>query len=356
MSPDRVLVYAGKGSSHSWTWVADLLESEGAFEVDFVDAQGLECGIGEGASLVIVSGGDGFEIASHFAPRAFAAIEGYVRAGGRYFGVCAGAYLPLPSRLAPLDRFNLSSTRIRNIAGSRDETAERSPRTGLRYGSCSIVHAVRGEVVVGDGTHSFAAPIYGGPVFQEPESDQVMLRYTSFTPKTSFQIERKSAEQVMVGAPAVVSASVGDGTMTLAGPHLEHPGFHEANLAFMRLTRIPCGRTRSRRTFNAAAHSSLDRSLADLKVSILGMERESFLVGVKLWDGGRLLELARAVEMRKCSMDEDTAQAIASLLDDAHENLLSLGPLKVAGSDSAPSKLVEAARLCVNRHFQVLKG
>jgi glutamine amidotransferase-like uncharacterized protein len=220
MRSGKVLVYAGKGSSHSWVWMADLLESGAVFDAEFVDARRLVSALKEGSSLAVVSGGDGFEIASSLSPRGFAAIEEHVRGGGRYFGACAGAYLPLPSGMAPFDRFNLSTTRIRNLAPARDESLESSPRTGVRYGSCSIVHPVRGDVVVADGPRSFTAPIFGGPVFREPESDRVLLRYSAFTEKTSVQIDRGRAEAMMLGAPAVVSSRVDDGTMILAGPHL----------------------------------------------------------------------------------------------------------------------------------------
>ena len=356
MSPERVLVYAGKGSSHSWTWMADLLESAGVFDAEFVDAEGLVRNVEGGSSLVVVSGGDGFEIASSLAPRGFSAIEAHVRGGGMYIGACAGAYLPLPSRISPFDTFNLSSTRIRNLAPVPDETAESSPRTGLRYGSCSIVHPVRGEVVVGDGVRSFTAPIFGGPVFREPESDRVLFRYASFTDRTLFQTERARAETMMLGAPAVVSVSVGDGTMVLAGPHLEHPGYPEANRVFVQLAGLARGNAEPRKAHAKEIDKSLVRSLADLKVAVVGMERESFLVGAKLWDAGRLLDLVQAVDKRRDAMDRDTSQAVVSLLDEAREHLMSIGPHRVADSDSAPAKLVEAARLCVNRHFEAMKG
>ncbi len=356
MRSGKVLVYAGKGSSHSWVWMADLLESEGVFDTEFVDANRLVSALDEDSSLVIISGGDGFEIASSLSTHGFAAIEGHVRNGGRYFGTCAGAYLPLPSRVEPFDRFNLSTTRIRNLALPPDESVESSPRTGVRYGSCSIVHPVRGDVVVAGGTHSFTAPIFGGPVFQEPGSDRVEFRYSSFTEKTSFQADRGRAEAMMLGAPAVVSVVVGDGTMILAGPHLEHPGYPEANSVFVDLSGVHRGRIDGTRARVRMRDGAVDRSLADLKVAILGMERESFLVGAKLWDGGRLLELVQAIDKRKDIMDRDTVQAVVSLLEDAREDILTLGPHRAADSDSAPARLIEAARLCVNSYFETMKG
>lgn len=357
MSPGPVLVYAGKGSSHSWTWLADLFDARGVSGAEFVDARGLVDRLSEGASLVVVSGGDGFEMASSLAPRGFGALGDHVRGGGSYVGVCAGAYLPLPSRVPPFDRFNLSTTRIRNVADGPVDDCEASPRRSIRYGSCRIVHPVRGPVVVTDGEVSFEAPLYGGPVFSQPDSDEVLLRYSSFTPKTSFQVEPAEASDMMLGAPAVVSCRVGQGVMILAGPHLEHPGHPRANEVFTRLAGLasrpePAAPALTRRRPNG----SLDRSLADLKVAVLGMERESFLVGAKLWDGGRVLELVDAIEKRKASLDDDVSEQAGSLLDRAREEILSLGARGISEPDSAPSLVVEAARICVDRHFSARRG
>ena len=357
MTSRPVVVYAGRGSSHSWTWLADLLETHGAFDARFVGEDSICEVVAEGASLVIVSGGDGFEIASALAPRGFAAVEEYVRAGGSYFGVCAGAYLPLPSRLEPFDKFNLSSTRIRNLTAQGDDVVDESPRTGVRYGSCRIVHPVRGEVELGDGHRRFTAPVYGGPVFQEPEEDTALLRYSSFTTRTLFQMDEDSAKGMVLGAPAVVSTRVGDGMMILAGPHLEHPRYPEANQEFLKISGVPVGKGHGIPMTRSDRHDSVvRRSLSDLKVAVLGMERESFLVGAKVWDAGRMLELASAVEKRSGSLDADTAQAVSSLLDEAREDLLSAGPRRAAYTDSAPSRLVEAARSCVDCHFRAMKG
>ncbi len=357
MKRGPVVVYAGAGSSHSWTWTADLLESRHLFDARFVDEDSLVACLGEGASLAVVAGGDGFEMASALAPKGFAALEAHLRAGGMYIGVCAGAYLPLPSRIAPFDQFNLSTAKIRNITAGPDEAVESSPRTGVRYGACSVVHPVRGEVEVTGGDRRFTAPLYGGPVFREPEEDRVLMRYSSFTPRTVFHVPRDEAAAMMLGHPAVVSSEVGEGSMVLCGPHLEHPGHPGANDEFVRLAgfRIETS-TRPRRTASGKADPALLKALSDMKVAALGMERETFIVGSKLWDAGRMLELAEAVARRASSLDADTAREVASMVDSARGELLSLGPGRVAYTDSAPAMMVGAARLAVDRHFAALRG
>ena len=126
--------------------------------------------------------------------------------------------------------------------------------------------------------------------------------------------------------------------------------------AFARLAGLSGSATAAPRSTWQGRSTELDRPLADLRVAVLGMERETFLVGAKLWDGGRMLELADAVAKRRGSLGPEAARRVAGLLDRAREELLSLGPERASSSDSAPSLLVEAARLCVDGHFESLRG
>jgi len=357
MSDETVLVYAGKGSSHSWVWLAGLLEARGVMTASFVDAAGFVRGLEDRPSLAVISGGDGFEIASSLSGLGFDALREFIGRGGRYIGICAGAYLPLSSRLEPFSELNLSTTRIRNVRPNHATAAEPSPRLSVRYGSCSVFHPVRGEVVIGNGTDTLLAPVYGGPVFSEPTTDLLILRYLSFTNRTILQVESGVAEEVMIGQPAVVECNYGDGRMTLAGPHLEHPEYPEANDCFMRLAGLSGDKGLLRRNPVCARSDTLtlDRSLADLKVAVMGMERATFITGTKQWDGSRMLELAGAVERWKRSLDGDASQAVSVLLDQSRESLMSAGPDKMSDSDSAPGLLVEAARLTVDRHFRAVR-
>ncbi|HUV61853.1 MAG TPA: BPL-N domain-containing protein [Thermoplasmata archaeon] len=356
MSDETVLVYVGKGSSHSWIWLAELLEARGMMAASFVDAAGFVRVLEDTPSLAVISGGDGFEIASSLSGLGFDALREFIGRGGRYIGICAGAYLPLPSRVEPFSELNLSTTRIMNIRGDAT-TAEPSPRLSVRYGSCSVFHPVRGEVVIGNGADTLIAPVYGGPIFSEPTADLPVLRYLSFTQQTTLQVESDVAEEVMIGQPAVLECNYGDGRLTLAGPHLEHPEYPEANDCFMRLAGLSGGKGRLRQSPARARSdaSTLGRSLADLKVAVMGMERATFITGAKQWDGSRMLELAAAVERWKWSLDGDASQAVSILLDQSRESLMSLGPDKISDSDSAPGLLVEAARLTVDRHFRVAR-
>ena len=356
MRDEEIVVYAGEGSSHSWTWLADLFESKGIFNARFVDSSGLARLLHDHRGTVIVSGGDGLQIADSFRGTVFPRLKDFIRGGGKYVGMCAGAYLPLPSSLVPLNEFNLSTTRIENI-DPRVHGQDVSPRLAVGYGSCSIVHPVRGEVALRGAGLDVVAPLYGGPVFREPEKDEVVFRYHAFTEDTELQVDRALARSQVLGRPAVIQSRYGSGEMLLFGPHLEHPRYPAANAAFLNIIGSPAGRARGRlEPIPDDEHHELRAALGDLKVAILGLENRSFLVGNKLWDGGRFLDLVAAIETRTANLGENTSQSVASKLIRARTILMDVRPDALEYSDSAPSLLVESARECVDRHFSALRG
>ena len=358
MSKSNSVVYAGHGSSHSWTWLADLFEAGGIFSVRFLDSHDFILSVANhSAGIAIISGGDGFAIAESLKGAGFANLRRFVHEGGTFVGICAGAYLPLPSSIRPFSEFNISTTKIENIkCDPKPPTC--NPREMIPYGSCSIVHPVRGPVEITDGlTGSIIAPLYGGPVFKEPGQDLVMMRYSSFTPKTEFQVDRTEAESVMIHKPSAIKVIHGKGSMLLLGPHLEHPGFPEANGMFLELIgferpSIPFGPTAA--AADRSPEPALRGSISDLKVAILGLENRSFTVGHKQWDGSRLLELASAIEERAWSLDLAKSNQIQSDLDGVRSLLVGMETGSDLDVDRTTSLLVGAARTCVDNHFRVL--
>lgn len=355
MDGRSILVYAGEGASHSWTWLADLFETAGVYCAHFVDRDGLIEQSSDGTCSIVISGGDGFQISRALGPSGFAHLKGYIHRGGRFIGVCAGAYLPLPSSIDPFDKFNISTTRIRNISSTRVKAAT-SPRIAVDYGSCSIVHPVRGDVRVSSSEQVLAAPVYGGPVFEEPDRDEVLLRYSGFTDKTEFQVDASIADAMMLGRPAAIRCRHGRGELVLLGPHLEHPQYPVANSLFLSLLGAAAPREPAKEVVRRShPDDPTSSALADLKVAVLGLENRSFAVGNKLWDGTRFLELIRAIERRSTSLDSGTASRVAALLSKMRDELLSAEDGSFGDSDEGPRLLIEAARLTVDRHFQALR-
>jgi glutamine amidotransferase-like uncharacterized protein len=352
MQMSKITVFADRGSSHSWTWFADFLERIGEYDARFLDTAGLIDSLRQRSEVVVISGGDGYAIADCLKGQGFARLKEFVYQGGRYVGVCAGAYLPLPSRIEPLREFNLSTTKIDNIDCSpvrRDEP----PRVSVPYGSCSIVHPVRGDVEVSSSASTVAAPLYGGPVFAEPEDDEVLLRYTGFGADAEFQIDRVRAEAIMIGRPAAVRSVHGEGTLMLLGPHLEHPDYPEANRILSGL--LGLGSSKMREPKGGKEPSpAMARVLADLKVAAMGLEGRSFLVGKKHWDASRFLELIRAIERRASSIGQEDAERVRTDLDAVRRILLRMKVGVESEVDEATIMLVNTTRTCVDSHFRAM--
>jgi glutamine amidotransferase-like uncharacterized protein len=354
MPTGDILVYAGEGSSHSWTWLADLFEPKGILRVRFLDSREFLLHLTGQTAMVIVSGGDGFSIANELSGIGFERLSEFISSGGRYVGICAGAYLPLPSSVEPFSKFNLSSTRIENIGLEDKDLQNVPPRAAVRYGSCSIVHPTRGELLLDADGGSLLAPLYGGPVFKEPSEDQVLLRYRGLTENTEVQMSRRIVEDMLPGRPAAIRSRHGKGELLLFGPHLEHPEYPEANALFLKLLGLqPSALPRSEGVRDLP---SLESAIADLKVAIVGLENKSFTVGRKLWDGSRYLELVRAIEKRTWTLSDDLAEEIATYLWRVRESVISMKVGTESDADETTALLVEAARACVDSHFQSLAG
>ena len=351
----RTVVYAGSGSSHSWTWLADLLEKEAAWGTRFVDEDEFVRSLGGGCATAIISGGDAYSIASALSGEGFSKLRSFIDSGGTYAGICAGAYLPLPTSVPPLDEFNLCSTRIENLASVQGGPASDSPRFSMPYCDRLIFHPVRGEVMVSMTDADVRAPLYGGPVFSEPSDERAIGRFSGFTKSTEFQIAPEEAGVVMLGKPAIVEASHGDGRMLLLSPHLEHPDYLEANDLFMALTGLR--RTELRGAFETPPVRSpstcpLRRAVADLSVVIRGLEGQSFLVGSKLWDSERFLVLTEAVRRRSSGLAEDVERDLADRVLAMKDDLLEMDDAFSGEVQRVLGSLMAVARDCVNIRFE----
>ncbi len=353
MTSGNISVYAGAGSSHSWTWLADLFEANGIHSVRFLAADDFASSLSGECGCAIVSGGDGFGIASALQGEGFGRLKAYISGGGSYVGICAGAYLPLPSSLPPFSEFNLSSTKLENIDCRLDQIDSLPPRVGVRYGSCAVVHPVRGELVLDHNGKAVLAPLYGGPIFAEPQKDEPLLRYTGFTRRTEFQYVREMATSMLTGRPAAVRAKFGSGGLLLFGPHLEHPRYPGSNALFIELLGLKRGVLRPVDP-GSSPQPSLSSAMADLKVAILGLENRSFVVGRKMWDGGRYLDLHDAISKRAWSMSARLSEKAADALRAVRASLVRMTVGTESDADVTTQLLVETAREVVDSHFQVL--
>ncbi len=232
----KIGIYAGTGTSHSWLWFVDLFEKASFHNLIFLDEISVRKNHIKTLDVLIISGGDTFAVAKYIGEKGAGNIKAFVEQGGVYIGSCAGAYLPMKSSKKPLDLFNFVDVKITNLSKTLPIAEIKSCKFCTDYGCDFIFHPVREEVGLKttshfdkDKTYTLKAPLYGGPGMEAFDPSWVLAKYNEFTPKTSFLASQKIAEKTLISHGAVVRVPFNLGCFYLLGPHLEHPGFKQAN-------------------------------------------------------------------------------------------------------------------------------
>ncbi|NOX33018.1 MAG: type 1 glutamine amidotransferase-like domain-containing protein [Deltaproteobacteria bacterium] len=236
MKYPKIGIYAGSGTSHSWLWFVDLFEKAGFCDFVFPNEVLVRNNDIKSLDVLVVSGGDTFAVAKSLGEKGGRNIRSFVEQGGIYIGSCAGAYLPMRSSKPPLDLFNFVDVKITNLSKLFPGAEIEICKSCAAYGYDFVFHPVREAVSLKttcffdkDRKIRFNAPLYGGPGMKAHDPSWVLAVYEGFTPKTSFFTSRKIAEKTLMGNGAIVRVPFKKGCFYLLGPHLEHPGFKQAN-------------------------------------------------------------------------------------------------------------------------------
>lgn len=294
----KLLVYTGPGSSNSWVWLADFLEGHRFYESQFVTDPG-EILSAPVDSTLIVPGGDTFRIAEAFGEDGLVALKGKISSGMGYLGICAGAYLPLNSSIAPLSSFNLLPTRISNISSALPAGIADPEKHSVRYGCSYVIHPARGPVEL-SGDMDLIAPIYGGPFLSPSDGETVRLSFSGIIENTELLVDRECYDSISMGKAACIEGRHGRGKVMAIAPHLEHPDYPLAN-GYLRdlLLEFPKGEQRERlRGMECASIKEARSVTADLRVLANSLDARTWKIGVKYWESDKLLFYIDAIRKR----------------------------------------------------------
>ncbi|MDD1746375.1 MAG: BPL-N domain-containing protein [Methanomassiliicoccales archaeon] len=278
-----VQVYTGLGSSHSWIWSAQCLDRLGLLRVSFADSRAL---LRSRPDALIFSGGDGFRMAEELGEDGMRRVRDFVSAGGRYIGICAGAYLALRSRSYPSKSLGLVRAPIANLAKDPPPNVALPGKYLFDCGGRWVFHPVRGEVLLNLNGARVVAPLFGGPSWKCVEGGEVFARYHGWAEGATLLAEEGAAREALVGKGAILSAGYGKGKVWLLGPHLEHPDHPDANRLFEGM--VLDGKA-SDIAFPAAREGSEElvavrRRLSEARVAYRGLEGASWTIGRKVWE------------------------------------------------------------------------
>ena len=277
----NVLVYTGLGSSHSWLWFADSMENLGLLDLRFGTADAFQRKIE--ADVVVLSGGDAFRMAEELGPKGFHALERFVRDGGTYLGICAGAYLPLHSRSFPQPKFDLVRARVANIA-PLEAAKMLPPKYFVKCGNRVVYQPLRGTVTISTSFGLLPAPLYGGPCWLGSEDAQIIARYSSIARDASLIVPREQAEAAVVGKVAGLYKDLGKGKLILLGPHAEHPQYPDANRWLIGM--LPDGHVKAPMVDQAGLVplEKMKRALSNARVASMGLQGAQWRIGSKVWE------------------------------------------------------------------------
>ena len=219
--PLRAAIYADKGGSNPAT--AELLALAPEYDLSVVDAADIRAGRLDGFDLLVQPSGLSKVQYDNLGKEGAAAICRYVRGGGRYFGICAGAFLasqPVPPTDRGLSRLNLVPFRS-------DE-----PEHYRGWAPIDVAFTDEGCAALGIAGVNRTVMYWGGPAFEEgdPVEDadiKVFGRYAGRLVNTS----SPGSVKEMYGKTAFVGGRVGKGKVFLSCPH---PEKSEANMDIVR--------------------------------------------------------------------------------------------------------------------------
>ena len=219
--PLRAAIYTDKGGMN--LPVAEMLSLAPEYELKVLDAEDYRKGALDGIDLLVQPGGGCSRQYNNLGPDGVEALKRYVKGGGRYYGICAGAFLA--SQPVPPTKVGLART---GLVPFKDDT----PEHYRGWGPIRVALTDEGRAALGLSLKSCMVMYWGGPALVDgvpvPDSDvKVWGKYKGQIINTSASAPVKE----MAGKAAFVGGRVGKGRIFLTCPH---PEKREANFDIVR--------------------------------------------------------------------------------------------------------------------------
>ncbi|HUT10811.1 MAG TPA: BPL-N domain-containing protein [Thermoguttaceae bacterium] len=213
----HVAVYDGEGTGGSG--VANLrkiLQPEDGFTMRQVGPADIRAGVLEQFDVVIFPGGGGSKQAAAIGPEGRRAVQQFVRRGGGYVGICAGAYLAT----AKYD-WSLKLIDAKTFTGTRDV-----PGVGVKAmwfrgtGKVQMELTEEGKAILGDFSGPIELGYANGPILSPAGCEGL----DPYVPLAVFRTEiskYEPQEGTMIDTPALVAGHFGQGRVIAISPHPE---------------------------------------------------------------------------------------------------------------------------------------
>jgi putative intracellular protease/amidase len=209
-APVRIAIFDGKGApSGGVENVCDRVKSMPGSTITLVKPEAIAAGALKDYDVVVFSGGSGGTQAKSLGEAGREKVREFVRGGGGYVGICAGAYLACSNFDWGLGILNASTVSSKWMRGS---------------GFVETEVTVDGEPVLGQVKDRFLVRYNNGPIIKPGARADL----PAYRPLTLFRTEvakNGTPVGVMVNSPAQAVSTFGKGRVFISSPHPENtPG------------------------------------------------------------------------------------------------------------------------------------
>jgi putative intracellular protease/amidase len=206
----KIAIFDGDGAPKSGVDnVCDRVKSIQGSTITLVKAEQIAAGALAGYDVVIFSGGSGGTQAKTLGEEGRAKVREFVKNGGGYVGICAGAYLACSNFTWGLGILNASTVSSKWMRGS---------------GFMDVEVTVDGAPIIGPVDGIFKVRYNNGPIIKP--GDRADL--PAYRPLSLFRTEvakNGTPVGVMVNSPAQAVSTFGKGRVFISSPHPENtPG------------------------------------------------------------------------------------------------------------------------------------
>lgn len=201
-----VVIYDHTGNTQSPTNLSRILTPEAGFALRRATAEQIRNGMLDGADVVIFPGGSGSKQSANLEALGRLKVQNFVRKGGGYVGICAGAYLASAEYPWSLHIINTRVLDRKHWARGKGVVTLSLSKAGREMFTES-----RAEVTV-----KYAQ----GPLLA-PAIDGELSAYTPLALYESEIAEKGAPSGIMVGTTAIAAGEFGAGRVLCFSPHPE---------------------------------------------------------------------------------------------------------------------------------------
>jgi len=185
--------------------VTEQLAAAGGFEVVQINGQQIAEGALKGFDVVVFTGGTGGGQARSLGETGRKNVQQFVRDGGGYVGICAGAYLACADFGWGLGLLNAKAV---------------SPKWQRGTGPVQMEITSAGSEILDLNSEVKTVYYENGPIFQ-PAGVEGLSEYKTLALFRTELSENGTPPGIMVDSPAIASGTYGNGRVIISSPHPE---------------------------------------------------------------------------------------------------------------------------------------